>query len=92
MMHTPDKIQDFVRLLAEKYEPLQIISFGREHRYKQCSSCFAPERQDSHFQHFLLMVTESNDRIEHEVQDFANHHYKRGTVDILERASILTPS
>ena len=31
MMHTQDKIQDFVSLLAEKYQPLQIISFGREH-------------------------------------------------------------
>lgn len=83
MTDSTAQIQDFVRLLAQKYQPLQIISFGSQHSFSRHSGCFAPDRQEAHEQHFLLMVTEGSSRAEHEVQDFANHHYRQGTVVML---------
>ena len=85
---TPDQLQskylqDLIRLLIEKYQPLRIISFGRNSLIKQHSGCFIEEVKDGYYHHFLLMVTESVTRIEHEVQDFANRHYEHGTITIL---------
>lgn len=85
---TPDQLQskhlqDFIRLLIEKYQPLRIISFGRNSLIKHKSGCFIEKAQDCYYHHFLLMIIEDGSRIEHEVQDFANTHYKYGNITIL---------
>jgi len=68
-------LQNFIELLVEKYRPLRVVCFGRTSSTKQNIGCFMEPWEKEHCHHFLLMVTESATRIEHEVQDFANGHF-----------------
>ncbi|MBC7417835.1 MAG: HEPN domain-containing protein [Pedobacter sp.] len=73
----------FLKELVQKFCPEQIYCFGRTVELKTADSCFTGKVRDEKFCYFLLMVTESITRIEHEVQDFANQHYPFGTIAIL---------
>jgi len=73
----------FIKVLIEKFKPEQIYSFGKNYVLTEKSGCFNASTVDQHYHHFLLMVTETVTRIEHEVQDFANAHYRFGTITIL---------
>jgi len=73
----------FIKVLIEKFRPEQIYSFGKNYVLTEKSGCFNASTVDQHEHHFLLMVTETVTRIEHEVQDFANAYYPFGTITIL---------
>lgn len=73
----------FISKLTEKYRTIQIFSFGHIIKHNHIDTCFAAHRSDFVHQHFLLMVTEETHKIEPEVQDFANAHYKDGIITIL---------
>ncbi len=73
----------FVAKLVEKYQPVHLFSFGRIMKQVNIDTCFAPYNADLKQEHFLLMITAETPRIESEVQDYANAHYKDGLITIL---------
>ena len=73
----------FIKELVQKFKPEQIYSFGKNIDFKVNDGCFIEDNRTENYHYFLLMVTESVTRIEHEVQDFANNHYPFGKITIL---------
>lgn len=73
----------FIKELVQKFKPEQIYSFGKNIEFKNNDGCFINNVTEENYHYFLLMVTESVTRIEHEVQDFANNHYPFGKITIL---------
>lgn len=82
--------KELILLLTKKFDPLQIICFGRRFSSAEINGCFINRSLVQTGHYALLMVTESPIRIDYEVQDYANAHYKQGTVTILchNRAAI----
>ena len=82
--------KELILSLAKKFDPLQIICFSRRFSSAEISGCFIGESLVQSGHYALLMVTESQIRFDHEVQDYVNAHYKQGTVTILchSKASI----
>ena len=73
----------FIAKLVAKFQPLQIFNFSRNSFEKQNEGCFNKEPSTHQSNYCLLLVTESNTSIDHEVQDFANAHYQQGTVMVI---------
>lgn len=73
----------FIKELVQKFKPGQIYSFGKNIDFKVNDGCFIEDHRTENYHYFLLMVTESVTRIEHEVQDFANNKYHFGKITIL---------
>ncbi len=73
----------FIKKLVQKFEPKQIYLFGKIMDFNTRDGCFINDSREETYHHFLLMVTESSTRIEHQVQDFSNHSYHPGKVTIL---------
>ncbi len=72
-----------IRQFALKFEPLQIFSFS-QHIYTQNSQgCFNESQVYFKCDYCLLVVTESATRIDYEMQDFANTHYRHGTITVI---------
>ncbi len=82
--------RELILLLAEKFDPIQIICFSRRFSSAEINGCFINSSLIQNGHYALLMVTEGQNRIDSEVQDYANAHYKQGTVTILchSRATI----
>ncbi|MEJ2883661.1 HEPN domain-containing protein [Pedobacter sp. GR22-6] len=72
----------FITKLADKYQALHIYSFGFVSARQEMQTLFRQHIESSN-QHFLLMVTAHNTRIDHEVQDYSNANYKEGKINIL---------
>jgi HEPN domain-containing protein len=75
--------KSFVRKLVNKYQPLQIFCVSKRFPTDGFTSTFVENTISYRGHYCLLMVTESNTRIDHEVQDFANHIYQDGTITML---------
>ncbi|MHA4895639.1 HEPN domain-containing protein [Pedobacter sp. PWIIR3] len=73
----------FIKELVQKFKPEQIYCFGKNIDFKVNDGCFTEKSITESYHYFLLMVTESVTRIEHEVQDYANHHCSFGKITIL---------
>jgi HEPN domain-containing protein len=73
----------FIKELVQKFKPEQIYCFGKNIDFKVNHGCFKKNHSSESYHYFLLMVTESVTRIEHEVQDFANSLYPFGKITIL---------
>ncbi|RNL52493.1 HEPN domain-containing protein [Pedobacter jejuensis] len=73
----------FIRELVQKFNPERVYCFGSTVEIKTLEGCFKEHFREEKYTYFLLMVTESITRIEHDVQDFANQQYPHGTVTIL---------
>jgi HEPN domain-containing protein len=73
----------FIKKLVQKYKPEQIYCFGKNIDFRRNESCFIESQREEKHHYFLLMVTESITRIEHEVQFFADNCYPSGKVTIL---------
>lgn len=78
-----ENFSGFIKELVQKFKPEQIYSFGKNIDFKINDGCFIENHSTENYHYFLLMVTESVTRIEHEVQDFANNHYPFGKITIL---------
>lgn len=78
-----EQFSGFLKELVQKYSPERIYCFGRSEEIRTESGCFTGKVKEERYTYFLLMVTESITRIEHEVQDFANQQYPFGTITIL---------
>lgn len=73
----------FIQLLVDKFQPVKLICFSKSHTSNDAIGCFIGEQSNSSHHYFILMVTASSTRIEHEVQDYANTHYTGGVITIL---------
>lgn len=72
----------FLELLVDKFQPTRIISFAKQTELNELEGCFA-DKQIKHHHFCLLICTESNTRIDYEVQDFASKHYHNGQATIV---------
>lgn len=81
--HQKENFSVFIKELVQKFKPEQIYRFGKIIEFKANDGCFINDHKEENYHYFLLMVTESITRIEHEVQDFSNHHYPFGKITIL---------
>ena len=75
--------RSFIKLLAEKYQPLRILCISKKISYQSATGCFRQETSSIVIDYSLLLITESNTRIDHEVQDYVNHMYEDGTITVL---------
>ncbi len=78
--------KEFIKSLAEKFHPLQIFCFAKSSTLNESSGCFIDEHSSYTCNYCLLLVTESNTRIDFEVQEFANRYYKQGSMIILSHS------
>ncbi|WP_457287667.1 HEPN domain-containing protein [Pedobacter sp. UYP24] len=80
--HASD-LRSFIKLLADKFKPIQIISFSNRLSFQGATGLFIDQKLTCQGHYCLLMVTETNVRIDHEVQDYCNSMYNNGTITIL---------
>ncbi|WP_131539904.1 HEPN domain-containing protein [Pedobacter nototheniae] len=73
---------NFVRELAQRFTPLQILKFGEISSTKNSFTSFFPEQANNSFHYYLLMVIKGTTRIEHGVQDYVNMHFNHGKITI----------
>ncbi|MBB5645969.1 HEPN domain-containing protein [Pedobacter cryoconitis] len=73
----------FVKSLVQKFEPQQVFCFAKKSLLEQSNGCFIDYKTDHSSNYCLLIVTASATRIDHEIQEFANFHYKHGVITIL---------
>ncbi|UKJ09182.1 HEPN domain-containing protein [Solitalea lacus] len=78
-----EALQKLIKDLVEKYQPEQIICFGRIQHSNHSSSCFFEPAESTSYHYFLLMITAESKRIEFNVQDFVNFRFADGKVTIL---------
>jgi HEPN domain-containing protein len=71
-------LKEVIKLLAGKYQPLHIICFYKSVMQNQLEGCFLEEAQQTQVNYYLLIIMQGSTKIEHEVQDFVNGHYKHG--------------
>lgn len=73
----------FIHQLVQEFKPLQIFSFHK-HRYDEADEgCFKEKAATFYCNYCLLLITGSNTRINHAVQDFTNENYRQGIITIL---------
>lgn len=73
----------FVKSLIQKFQPQQIFCFAKNSFLKQTNGCFLDQINNHTCNYCLLIVTEAPTRIDHEIQEFSNVHYKQGIITIL---------
>jgi HEPN domain-containing protein len=73
----------FLSQLSSKFEPLQIFCFHKKSSSQSQFSCFNPEESIHQSNYHLLLITATATRIDYEVQDFANNHYKSGSITVI---------
>lgn len=75
--------RSFIKLLAEKFQPLQIYCISKSFSFNGSAGCFKTEAITRKANYCLLMVTETNTRVDHEVQDYTSHMYEDGDITVL---------
>lgn len=81
--HHAKYFKTFIGLLAGKFKPLQIFCFSKRFVTEEAIGCFIDNSISYKGHYCLLMVTETNTRMDHEVQDYCNGMYEDGTVTII---------
>lgn len=77
------EFKNLIRLIAEKYQPYQIILFAEKTRLEQAESCFQNIDTVQRFDCCLLIITQHTRRVLHDVQDFCNMHFEFGEITTL---------
>lgn len=72
-----------VRSIAGKFQPLWIFCFAKDITLKSIDGNFKEKYIACHGEYNLLVVTETGTRIDHDIQDFANHIFKQGKITII---------
>ena len=75
--------REFIRRLAQKFEPLQIFSFSKNTCRQNTQGCFNESPVHFKCDYHLLVVTETATRIDYEIQDFSNTYYRHGTITVI---------
>ncbi|MFC4213355.1 HEPN domain-containing protein [Pedobacter lithocola] len=81
--HHARYLRTFIGLLISRFKPLQIFSFSKRFVAEEMEGDFIDNSITYKGHYCLLMVTETNTRIDHEVQDYCNGMYEDGTVTII---------
>ncbi|MBD1364561.1 HEPN domain-containing protein [Mucilaginibacter sp. ZT4R22] len=70
------EMSELIEFLAHKYDLTHIYCFARKGTITDNFSKFGefPSSIDLHF--FFLFITKANERVEHEIQEYINTHYK----------------
>lgn len=76
----------FIKILVDKFQPMQIYSFCEIVKTDIHTGCFIPEADNKGYHYFLLMVMESPTRNEHEAQDFCRSKFNGGKITILSHS------
>lgn len=77
------QLDEVITSLINQYEVEYIICFGCINHNKTAMSCFAGTIRQSGDRYFLLMLTTSTNRIEHDVQDYVNRHFDKADITML---------
>lgn len=77
------QLDEVITSLIGRYEVEYIICFGCVHDTQTALSCFNEEDRQSKEHYFLLTLTTSINRIEHEVQDYVIRHFDKIDITIL---------
>lgn len=72
-----------IELLIQRFYPIQILCFAKSSTTYTIRTCFGQAIDSCKEDYFLLLVTKESTRIEHEIQDFINAHFKYGIVTVL---------
>lgn len=75
--------KSFIGLIVEKFRPVQIFCFSQRFITDGRTGTFVDNNTAYQCHYCLLMVTETNTRIDHEVQDYVNGIYEDGTITFL---------
>lgn len=75
--------KSFIAQLVEKFRPIKIFCFSKRFITDGMVGTFVDNITAYQCHYCLLMVTETNTRIDHEVQDYCNGMYEDGTITIL---------
>jgi len=75
--------RELIQRLAQKFEPLQIFSFSQNSYTHHSQGCFNDSQGYFRCDHCLLVVTDTATRVDYEMQDFANTHYRQGTITVI---------
>jgi HEPN domain-containing protein len=84
------ELEEIVNLLIGQYKTEYVICFGCLNDLKETTSCFIETVQENNVHYFLLMITTEITRIEHEVQDYVNRHFKVGVTIIVHGLDTVT--
>ncbi|WP_316743021.1 HEPN domain-containing protein [Pedobacter antarcticus] len=74
------EFKNLILLIAEKYQPYQIISFAEKTRLEQAESCFRNNESEQSFDCCLLIITQNTRRVVHDLQEFCNMHFEFGDI------------
>ncbi|HZY38379.1 MAG TPA: HEPN domain-containing protein [Mucilaginibacter sp.] len=77
------ELDEVITSLVSKYKTEYIFCFSCLNDAKTTTSCFAGDVKVSDTHYFLLMITTDITRIEHEVQDYVNGFFEKGTITIV---------
>ena len=77
------ELDEVITSLVAKYKTDYIFCFSCLNDAKTTTGCFADAIKVSDTHYFLLMITTEITRIEHEVQDYVNTNFDRGTITIV---------
>jgi len=87
--HPPFKT--LIAQLVQAYAPLQIYQFAKLTKKEQANSVFSTAKLQKQRTYYLLMITEGNEAIESEVQDFADGAFTAAKVivEVYAQATLL---
>ena len=70
-------------LLIKRYHPENIICFGAITEITLGSGCFMNDHQTCSHHYFILVITKSASRIEHQLQEYVNQTFKTGVITVI---------
>lgn len=76
-------LDELIRKIVEKFDPLKIICFGRNMVHRKSVGCFREYTDTTSPHYHLLMITEATPRIEYTVQDYVNNNLFRGKITVI---------
>lgn len=74
------EFKNLIQLIAEKYQPYQIILFAEKTKWEQAESCFQRTDFVQRFDCCLLIITQNTRRSLHDCQEFCNLHFEFGDI------------
>lgn len=80
------EMNELIETLAQKYDLSHIICFARKGVIANNFSAFADIPSCLGLHYFLLFVTKGSERVEHEMQDYINTHYKSFSVTAISHS------
>ncbi|CAM4308263.1 HEPN domain-containing protein [Pedobacter westerhofensis] len=73
----------FIQSLILRFQPLQLFCISESITSEENKGCFKTAEANQRCDYCLLMVTENVTRIDHDVQHFANIHYRMGNITFI---------